>query len=50
VLTNAAGEIQLGHEERADVFVGVETTRLYDEELFTFRGDVRFGTPPVPEV
>jgi len=49
VLVNAAGEIRLGHEERARVFVGVETTRLYDEELFTFRGDVRMGEPPVPD-
>jgi hypothetical protein len=49
VLTNAAGEIRLGREGRAHVFVGVETTRLYDEELFTFRGDQRFGSPPVPD-
>jgi len=49
VLVNAAGEVRLGHEQPARVFVGVETTRLYDEELFTFRGDARFGAPPVPD-
>jgi hypothetical protein len=49
VLTHAAGEISLGDRTGVGVFVGVETTRLYDEELYTFRGDARLGPPPVPD-
>jgi hypothetical protein len=49
VLTHAAGEISLGGDTGVGVFVGVETTRLHDEELYTFRGDARFGGPPVPD-
>lgn len=47
VLTHASGEIALGGGTGAGVFVGVETTRRSDEELYTFGGDARFGLPAV---
>ena len=44
-LVRAAGEVELGRRSGVGVFVGVETTRLYDEELYTFRGEARVGIP-----
>lgn len=49
VLEHATREISIGDEAGVGVFVGVETTRLFDEELYTFRGDARFGEPPLPD-
>jgi len=44
-LEHAAGELLLGGAAEVDVFVGVETTHLYDEEQYTFRGEARSGLP-----
>jgi hypothetical protein len=50
VLRGAGHEIVLGNGlDRADVFVGVETTRIPDEELHTFRGRPRAGLPTLPD-
>lgn len=45
-----AGELEFAAETGTGVFVGVETTRLYDEDLFTFRGRGRVGLPELPDV
>jgi len=47
VLAQVEGEI--AHSSRGSVFIGVETTRLNDEELYTFRGGGRVGLPPLPD-
>jgi hypothetical protein len=39
----------LGEDTGVGVFVGVETTELYDEELYTFRGGARSGLPAIRE-
>lgn len=49
VIGHAAREVELGNRERANVFVGVETTRIYDEALYTLRGSPRAGLPPLPD-
>ena len=49
VVHHATGEIARGDRGRAGVFVGVETTHIYDEELYTLRGSARTGMPPLPD-
>lgn len=44
-LAHAYGELELGAEMGVDVFVGVETTRLLDEDLHTFYGPAGEGLP-----
>ena len=45
-LVHAQGELVLGARADVGVFVGVETTRLLDEDMHTFFGPVRDGLPP----
>ena len=45
VLLQSSGEMARGRAGDVGVFVGVETTHLYDEELYTFRGTPRVGLP-----
>jgi hypothetical protein len=42
-------ELEEGRTRGTDVFVGLETTRLFDESLYAFRGAARLGVPPMPE-
>ena len=49
VLHHAMTEVALGNRSGAQVFVGVETTHIYDEELYTLRGSGREGLPPLPD-
>ena len=44
-LAHAHGELELGERMDVDVFVGVETIRLLDEDLHTFWGPVEEGLP-----
>jgi hypothetical protein len=44
-ITHAHGEIELAARFGVEVFVGVETTRLNDEDLFTFFGPSTEGLP-----
>lgn len=44
-LAHAYHELRLGAEMGVDVFVGVETVRLVDEDLHTFFGPIREGLP-----
>lgn len=44
-LAHAYHELRLGEDMRVDVFVGVETVRLVDEDLHTFFGPFREGLP-----
>lgn len=44
-LAHAYHELRLAEEMDVDVFVGVETVRLVDEDLHTFSGPVREGLP-----
>jgi hypothetical protein len=44
-LAHAYQELRLGEDMGVDVFVGVETIRLVDEDLHTFYGPVREGLP-----
>lgn len=44
-LAHAHGELRLAEEEGVDVFIGVETVRLVDEDLHTFGGPIREGLP-----
>jgi hypothetical protein len=45
-ITHSFGELAMGEEKSVDVFVGVETVLLPDEDLFTFYGPVSEGLPP----
>jgi len=45
-LAHALHELEMGEAMGVDVFVGVETTRLVDEDLHTFFGPIREGLPP----
>lgn len=45
-LAHAYGELRLAEELGVDVFVGVETVPLVDEDLHTFSGPIREGLPP----
>ena len=45
VLLHSAGEIAHGRISGVGVFVGVETTHLLDEDLYTLRGVGRVGLP-----
>ena len=45
VVKHASGELALGRASGVGVFVGVETTLIHDEELFTFSGHARIGLP-----
>jgi hypothetical protein len=45
VLTHVEGELVRARSTGTDVFIGVETTRIHDEELHTFRGPGRAGLP-----
>jgi hypothetical protein len=45
VVTHVAGELSRARAAGTDVFVGVETTDVLDEELYTFRGRGRVGIP-----
>lgn len=45
VLAHAHEELELGDRMGVDVFVGVETIRLLDEDLHTFWGPVEEGLP-----
>ena len=45
-LAHAYGELLLGEEMDVDVYVGVETIQLVDEDLHTFFGPAREGLPP----
>ena len=47
-LAHALGEMDMGERTGAGVFVGVETTRLIDEDLHTFFGPARDGLPTRP--
>lgn len=49
VLHHATREVDLGNRGSAKVYVGVETTRIYDEDLYTLRGSGRSGLPPLPD-
>ncbi|MDH3270054.1 MAG: hypothetical protein OEN56_01900 [Gemmatimonadota bacterium] len=44
-LAHAYDELRLGEQMDVDVFIGVETVRLVDEDLHTFFGPVREGLP-----
>jgi hypothetical protein len=44
-LAHAQGELALGREAGIDVFIGVETVRLVDEDLHTFAGPPSVGLP-----
>jgi hypothetical protein len=44
-LTHSLGEVSLARETGVGVFIGVETTRIDDEVLYTFRGEGRTGVP-----
>jgi hypothetical protein len=44
-LTHSLGEVSLARETGVGVFIGVETTRIDDEVLYTFRGEGRTGMP-----
>ena len=44
-LAHAYHELLIGEEMGVDVFVGVETVRLVDEDLHTFFGPIREGLP-----
>ena len=44
-IAHAQAELALAVAAGVGIFVGVETTRLYDEDLYTFRGDGREGLP-----
>jgi hypothetical protein len=44
-IAHATGELALGERMGVDVFVGVETIRLLDEDLYTFWGPVDEGLP-----
>lgn len=44
-LAHAYHELEMGEDAGVDVFVGVETTRLLDEDLFTFFGPPEPGLP-----
>lgn len=45
-LAHAYHELQLGEAMGVDVYVGVETIKLVDEDVHTFFGPVREGLPP----
>mgnify|MGYP007059394630 FL=1 len=45
-LALAHGEMEAAARHGVDVFVGLETTRLNDEDLFTFHGPSTEGLPP----
>jgi len=45
-IVHSFGELMLGEEQSVDVFVGVETVLLPDEDLLTFYGPVADGLPP----
>jgi hypothetical protein len=49
VLLHSRAEIDLGNRGNAQVYVGVETTHIYDEDLYTLRGPGRTGLPPLPD-
>lgn len=49
-LIHASGELGAAEAAGVGIFVGVETTLLLDEDLFTFRGPARLGLPTRPEV
>lgn len=49
VVPNASGEVALGRGGDAGVYVGIETTRIDDEELYTVRGPGRTGVPPLAD-
>jgi hypothetical protein len=49
VLAHASGELSGAQGAGVDVFVGVETTRIFDEELHTFRGAGRRGLPTLKD-
>jgi hypothetical protein len=49
VVLNASTEIALANEGPAEVYVGVETTRIDDEELYMLRGRGRAGVPPLAD-
>lgn len=44
-LAHAYNELRLAEDNGVDVFVGVETVRLVDEDLHTFSGPVHEGLP-----
>jgi len=44
-LAHAHGELRLAEASGVDVFVGVETVPLVDEDLHTFSGPIREGLP-----
>ncbi len=44
-LAHAYHELRMGERLGVDVFVGVETVRLVDEDLHTFYGPIREGLP-----
>lgn len=44
-LAHAYNELRMGERMGVDVFVGVETVRLVDEDLHTFFGPIREGLP-----
>ena len=48
-IMHSAGEIERGRSVGVGIFVGIETTRLYDEELYTFRGEGRVGVPELQD-
>lgn len=50
VLAHAYHELELGERKGVDVFVGVETIELIDEDLHTFFGPTREGLPPAGPV
>ena len=47
-VAHAVGELVLAERMGVDVFVGVETGPLVDEDLYTFHGPVGEGLPPHP--
>jgi hypothetical protein len=49
-LLHASGELSAAQSAGVGIFIGVETTVLLDEDLFTFRGPARLGIPALPEV
>jgi len=49
VILHSSAEIARGSHGWAKVFVGVETTYIYDEELYTLRGSARRGLPPLAD-
>lgn len=45
VLSQSSGEMARGRFSDVGVFVGVETTHLFDEDIYTFRGTPRMDLP-----